>query len=323
MNNQDYLLQEQYKTLGKTDIRVSPICFGTLTVGPLQANLPIKQGGQVIATAIEHGINFFDTAELYETYPYLKQGMKLANRQDIVISSKTYAYTRELAVAAVEQARKELSRDYIDIFMLHEQESIHTLNGHAKALEYLYECVQSGVIRAVGASMHTIAAVEGAVSKGLDVIHPLVNMKGLGVVDGDGVMMESAVRAAHNAGIGVFSMKALGGGNLYRQATDCFNYVYSLDCVDSVAIGMQSDEEVISNIRYYNSRVEDQTLLELRGRTRRLHIDDHCVGCGLCVKRCGQSALSVVDGQAVCDHKRCILCGYCGGVCKEFCIKVV
>ena len=126
----------KYSVLGKTGIKVSRLCFGSLTVGPLQANLSVEEGGEIISYAFECGINFIDTAQLYQTYPYIKYALKKC-KKDIVISSKTYAYTREMAIQAFEQARLELDRDYIDIFMLHEQESIYTLQGHKAALDYL------------------------------------------------------------------------------------------------------------------------------------------------------------------------------------------
>ena len=59
--------------LGKTGIKVSPLCFGVLPMGPLQKNLPIPVGKKLIRQSLEHPINFFDTAESYQTYPYLKE----------------------------------------------------------------------------------------------------------------------------------------------------------------------------------------------------------------------------------------------------------
>ena len=310
--------------LGKTDIMISRMCFGTLTVGPLQANLPVDDGAHVFAHAIGRGVNFFDTAQLYETYPYLRRAMQLSGQYDIVISSKTYAYTRELAQEAVEQARRELDRDYIDIFMLHEQESIHTLNGHAPALEYLLECKQKGIIRAIGASMHHIAAVEGAIIKELDVIHPLLNAGGLGIVDGTREQMETAVYRAHEQGIGIFSMKPLGGGNLFKDAEKCLDYILGLSYIDAVAIGMQSCDEVDANIEFWETGSFSPTAARvLAGKRRLLHIDDWCEGCGVCVQKCGQGALSLADGKAVCQHEKCILCGYCAAACPAWAIKVV
>ncbi len=313
-----------YNKLGKTNISVSKLCFGSLTLGPLQKNLSLDEGAEVLAYAISNGINFTDTAELYQTYPYIKKAMEITQKYDLVISSKTYSYTKEMAVKAVEDARKAIDRDYIDIFMLHEQESIHTLNGHAPALEYLFEAKQKGIIKAVGASMHHIEAVNGAILKELDVIHPIMNISGLGIVDGSINEMESAVKKASENNIGVFSMKPLGGGNLHKKASECLEYILKLPFIDSVAIGMQSIDEVNANLNFLNNGFfSEESLSLLKSKNRHLHIDDWCEGCGKCVNRCAQKALSIKNELASCDFGKCILCGYCSAVCPVFAIKVV
>jgi predicted aldo/keto reductase-like oxidoreductase len=311
-------------TLGNTGIEVSKICFGGLTVGPLQANLPLEEGSEVLAYGFERGISFIDTAQLYETYPYIKRAMEISGKYDTVVSTKTYAYTRELAKEAVDQARRELNRDYIDIFMLHEQEDIWTLRGHMEAIEYMMECKQKGIIRAVGSSMHHIAAVKGATEIGLDVIHPLINKNGLGIADGTREEMEEAIRAAKKAGIGVFTMKPLGGGNLFKEAESCLQYILNADFADAFAIGMQCKEEVDANIYFVeHGHFSEKDKERIQGRTRRLLIDDWCEGCGSCARRCPQGAMSVVNGKAVCDTTKCVLCGYCSKVCPAWAIKVI
>jgi aryl-alcohol dehydrogenase-like predicted oxidoreductase len=310
--------------LGKTGLYVSRLCFGTLTVGPLQAKLPVEDAARVMASAIGQGVNFFDTAQLYGAYPHIRRAMELSGRRDLIITSKTYAHTLELAQAAVEEARQELNRETIDIFMLHEQEGIHTLNGHAEALEYLFECKRRGIVKAVGLSTHHVAGVYGAIEKKLDVIHPLINIAGLGIVDGTRQDMELALQKAHEAGIGIYGMKALGGGNLFKRASECLDYALGLSFMDSIAIGMQSVEEVAANVRYFETgRFDEETQRILSQKTRRLHIDGWCQGCGECVKACGQHALSVQGGMAVCDHEKCVLCGYCCKACPMWAIKVV
>jgi aryl-alcohol dehydrogenase-like predicted oxidoreductase len=310
--------------LGKTGLLVSRLCFGALTVGPLQAKLDVEDAARVMAYAIALGVNFFDTAQLYGTYPHIRRAIALSGKHDLIITSKTYAYTRELAQAAVEEALRELGRETIDIFMLHEQESIHTLNGHAEALEYLFECKSRGIIKAVGLSTHHVAGVYGAIEKKLDVIHPLLNIAGLGIVDGTRQDMELAVKKAHDAGIGIYGMKALGGGNLFKKASECLDYALGLDDLDSIAIGMQSVEEVSANVRYFETgRFDEATHKLLNQKTRRLHIDDWCAACGECAKVCGQRALSVQNGKAVCAHEKCVLCGYCCKACPMWAIKVV
>lgn len=310
--------------LGNSGLLVSRMCFGTLTMGPMQARLGTEAGAEIIRRAADRGVNFFDTAQIYGTYPHLREGMRLSGRRDIVISTKTYAWNREFATEAVEEARRELDRDYIDIFMLHEQESIHTLRGHMEALETLYDYKQKGVIRAVGASMHHVAAVRGASRLGLDVIHPIINRAGLGIADGSRGEMEEAVSAARRAGTGVFSMKPLGGGNLIKDAADCLTYCLGLPFVDSVAIGMQSAEEVDANIGFWErGEFSPEAVEALNGKERRLHIEEWCTGCGNCAARCGQKALAVENGRAVCSRGRCVLCGYCSTVCPEWAIKVI
>lgn len=309
---------------------VSKLCFGSLTVGPMQADLGIDKGSGVIAYALSRSVNFIDTAQYYENYPIIKEALRKSQRFDTVISTKTYAYTRELAEKAVEEARCALDRDYIDIFMLHEQESIHTLRGHIDALDYLIECREKGIIHAVGASMHHVSAVYGVCelrdSFGceIDVIHPIYNMYGLGIADGDADSMLDAMEKAKNEyDIGIFSMKPLGGGHLYKYASSAFDFVLDTECIDSIAVGMQSEDEVDANIEYFErrefSKKAEETLLS---KKRELRIEEYCEGCGKCVERCRQMALSLSDGHAVCDFKKCVMCGYCSRVCPVFAIKV-
>ncbi len=319
----------EYTTLGASDVSVSRLCIGSLTVSPVQANLPPERAAEVLAYAFSRGVSFTDTAQYYENYPLIRRALELYKGDDVVISTKTYAYTREMAIEAVEEARRELNRDVIDIFMLHEQESYETLRGHREALEYLFECKAKGVIRAVGASMHHVAAVEGVIELArrgvtLDVIHPIFNRGGYGIADGTIAEMESAVSRAHDLGIGVFAMKVLGGGHLFREASEAFDFALSKPYIDAIAVGMQSEAEIDANIAYFETRsFPEAAKVALSEKTRRLHIEDYCEGCGACVSRCAQGALSVIDGHASVDMGKCVLCGYCSRVCPLFAIKVL
>lgn len=397
--------------LGKTGIRVSQICFGSLTVSPLGAGLSEAEGAEVIACALQGGINFIDTAQYYRNYETIKRGISLytarGGRENPVICTKTYAWNRELAAEAVDEARKKLGRDVIDVFLLHEQESIHTLRGHMEALEYLYECKEQGIIRAVGLSTHCVDAVYAAAEvrhshgSGLDVVFPMFNVEGLGIRRAQSA--ESFVRAAETelehrtksgaenvteaesehrtksgaenvteseaerrakteagirislrddmwrainrcreSGIGVMLMKVFGGGHLLgaseshgklknifirtpsERAADALRFAIDSGCGDSIALGMQSAEEVLENIRFFETgRFSDDFCSKVNSRRRRLVVEDYCEGCGNCVRRCGQGAMSIVGGTAVCDSSKCVLCGYCAGVCPHFAIKVI
>ncbi len=310
-------------SLGKTGINVSRLGLGTLTMGPLQAGMAVDDGARVIACAVREGINFFDTAELYETYPYIKRALSISGFPDVIIASKTYAYTAAGAKKAVEDAKTALERDYIDIFMLHEQESIHTLRGHMEALDELYRQKSLGAVRAVGVSTHHVAGADAAITLGVDVLHPLINRAGIGIADGTREDMERAVKRAHENGVGVVAMKALGGGHLFSSAGESLRYALSNEDIDCVMIGMQSEEEVLANVGFYKSGQFDEEAQNRLNKNRRLMIHDWCTGCGQCVKACMYGALTVTGGKAWCDRKSCVLCGYCGARCPDVCIKVI
>lgn len=313
----------EYVKLGNTNIEVSRLCFGGLIIGPLQANLSVAEGAEVIIKAMELGVNFIDTAELYGTYPHIKEAIKKSGK-NIVVATKSYAYTAEGAKESLEKARKELDLDCIDVFLLHEQESRHTLRGHREALEYFLSAKEQGLIKAVGVSTHRIEVVEACTEMPeIDIIHPLVNIKGVGIGDGPIDQMLKAVKGAFDAGKGIYSMKPLGGGNLMKSYNECMKFVLELPFIHSVAIGMQSVEEVIMNIYTVNNQeIPEDIQNKLRNKKRGLHIDYWCEGCGKCVKKCGQNALEIVEGKAKVIPENCVLCGYCAAVCPQFAMKI-
>lgn len=330
MNRNQCLVRRK---LGSTEIEVSKLCFGTLTIGPLQYNLSVDAAAQLFLDAIEAGVNFFDTAELYRTYPHLHKMLIEARREDVVIASKSYAYTYDGMRKSVERALRELGTSYIDIFMLHEQESRLTLKGHEDALRYLVDAKSQGLIRAVGVSTHAVEVVkQAALMPEIDVIHPLLNMMGLGIIDGTRSQMELAVKDAHKAGKGIYLMKALGGGNLLPKFHQAISYVSRLEYVDSIAIGMQSSSELMENLKLLGGDialdVEDEeveverAVVYPRSIGKTIHIEEWCQGCGRCVERCRYHALRLEGGKPVVDRSRCILCGYCASACPGLHIRV-
>ncbi|NMA14177.1 MAG: 4Fe-4S binding protein [Clostridia bacterium] len=314
----------KYARLGKTPFKVSKICLGTLPMGPLQSNLSISEGKEVIRTALELGINFIDTAQTYGTYPYISEALK-GWHQDVVIATKSYAYTREAMAQSLEDARRSLNRDKIDIFELHEQESALTIKGHWEAVEYLLEAKAKGMVGAVGISTHAVDAVRAAANiTEIEVIHPLLNIQGLGILDGTLEEMLEVVKLAASKGKGIYGMKAIGGGNLGGQVKEALDWAFNLDMAHSFAVGMKSIAEVRVNVAWLLGQKPSRGDLEkVLFRRKMLHIEDWCQGCGKCTELCPQQALSIVNKRAVVDEKKCLLCGYCARACRDFCIKVI
>lgn len=312
------------RILGNTNIEVSKLCFGSLTMTPFQANLSIEEGAYLIEYGFERGINFLDTAEIYENYAYIKQALKGIKREDYIIASKTYAYTAEMAKLSLEKALNKIGTDYIDLFLLHEQESIHTIRGHFEAIEYFIRAKQEGKIRAIGISTHKVAGAKAVKEiPEIEIIHPIVNKAGIGINDGTIEDMLIELKHLHNMGKGIYAMKPLGGGHLISDLESAFNFVKNIPYIDSIAIGLQSTEEIDSNIYLLeNDSLPDHIKSELNKKNRRLIVADYCIGCGNCEARCQQDAIKVIEGRAV-PNDSCILCGYCATVCPEFCIKVI
>lgn len=314
----------QNVVLGNTGINVSRLCFGSLTLSPLQAKLSPVEGAGLIKAAQAHGVNFLDTAELYNNYESIR--LALAGTDgSLIVSSKSYAYTYEDMQQSVELACRSIGRDYIDIFCLHEQISRMTLKGHGEAIRFLVEAKQKGLIRAVGVSTHTVEVVKAAAMiDEIDVIHPILNYRGIGILDGSVEDMLAAIHFAKIMGKGLYSMKALGGGHLIKSSEQALAWILQQPDVDAVAVGMQSQEEVKANCAFFAGTDPGSVLWQqLQEKKRHILVDTWCQGCGTCAKHCPMQAITIINGKAKVNEDKCVLCGYCGAHCPEFCIKII
>lgn len=303
----------------------SKICYGTLALSPLQCNYSLERKVELLLYGYKKGINFFDTAELYDNYDIFKEFLTLVNRKNIIISTKSYAWSVETAEKSIEKALQEMNTNYIDVFMLHEQESIHTFRGHYDAVKRLLKYKEDGVIKQFGISSHYHKAVRDLSDKDeIDIIHPIFNKKGLGIVDGTIDDMIDSIRLAKERGKAILSMKPLGGGHLTDNPSDALRFSFGSSLVDWTAVGMRYEEEIDFNISVLKNE-EPKLSLEksINSKKRKLKIAYWCTGCGSCVDRCQQDALSIVDGKCIVDMEKCVLCSYCASVCKDFCIKII
>ncbi|MGL5439456.1 MAG: aldo/keto reductase [Filifactoraceae bacterium] len=315
----------EYKVLGKTGFLASRLCFGSLTLGPLQRNMSVEAGAKLIVEAYNQGINIIDTAELYDTYKYINKALRYIPREKYFIIAKSYAYDRKTAEFSLNKALREIGVNYLDGFLLHEQEGEFTLKGHKGAIDYFLEQKKKGVIKNFGISTHYVAGVMACVKRNdIDIIHPLVNMDSIGIQDGNVQDMMKAIGMAKDKDIGIYSMKALGGGNLISKYKEALNFVLNLEEIDSIAIGMQSVEEIEANVSMLSSRIVPYELeKKLSKINRKVVIDSWCIGCGNCERKCAYNAIKLVNGKAMVDRSKCLVCSYCAGYCPEFCIKVI
>lgn len=310
--------------LGLWGPTVSELGFGSLAISPLQGRVTAKEGVSVLRYALEQGVNWIDTAEIYENYAQISEAVQ--GYEDVRIISKSYSVSAGEMRLSIEKARQVLKRETLDYFLLHEQESAFTLKGHAGAWEELQRAKKKGLVRWIGISTHGVAGVRaGALQPGLDVIQPIINCQGLGIIDGTLQDMLAAISFAAELGIGIYAMKVFGGGHLTGNPEKAVNFVRSIQGVQAMTLGMTSRDEVDYNVRMFSGQSVSDSLRErVRHRKRVLYIADWCQGCGLCLEFCPQNALYLnQEGMAEVDAEGCVLCGYCGRACPHFCLKIV
>lgn len=312
-------------TLGSTDLVVTRLAFGSLPLGPLQANLSVEEGAALIRYALEKGINFIDTAAAYRNYAHIRRALEGFPRR-VVIATKTGARTYEHAEENIHTALRELGVDCLDICHLHGARITDPFVERADVLRCLLDYQAKGYIRYVGISTHVVQVVwQAAERPEIQVIHPLINQVGMGIIGGTAQEMAQAIAYARRKGKGIYAMKVLAGGNLIGQREEAFRYALHLPGVDAIAVGMLKPSEVDFNIAVFSGQqLGDDLIAATPLITKRLIIPLHlCQGCGECVAVCPNGALSLVNQKATVDATKCLLCGYCSPVCKEFAIRVV
>lgn len=311
--------------LGKTGMEVTELCFGALPFGPLQKNLKPEESAEILSYALDLGINFIDTAQMYKTYEPIK--MALAGRKDRpIIATKTHCLTYKDAEFAVNEALEGMGIDYIDIFLLHSaRNGVDAFELKKDVLDCLKKYKEKGIIKAVGISAHNVKLVEAAAYRDdIDIVFPLINKVGRGILEGSIEDMKNAIALCEKNGKGIYLMKALGGGTLIDDYAASMDFARSLSDNYAIAVGMISKEEVLYNVKYFNGDADLDGILSIKNRKQIKVFEGVCIGCGSCVRACHSGAISIRDNKkAFIDQEKCIQCGYCVASCPSFAVRVV
>ncbi len=305
--------------LGNTGIRVSIAGFGILPMGPSQLALPVDEGAKIITYAFDRGMNFIDTAQYYRTYPYIRRALDSGAYDDVIICSKCLSGEYDDMMEAIEEARAELGRDVIDIFLMHEVRS-GQMEERAGAWQALKDAKARGLVRAIGLSTHHVDITEAAAEMAdLDVVFPLINYAGLGIRCGDRFAsadeMMAAIHKCHGAGKGVFAMKAFGGGSLTSHYQEALDYVYAQEEIASVMVGFGKIQEVDDLLAYLDGTMDKAYNPDVSKKRVYINQED-CEGCDACKAACPAGAIYYNEnGLSEVDQEKCLTCGYCSPVC--------
>jgi len=189
-----------YRILGRTGLKVTTLGFGCA----------FTPDASVIERAADLGVNYFDTAPVYQSgnnERLVSVGLK-RKRQDVILSTKTEARDKPQALASLETSLRELGTDYLDIWYLHGRQTPESLKDDLIEAQQIAK--QQGKIRFTGVSTHAAKAIVPALIQkgGIDVMLATYNFS---MDPGVGAALEQA----NQAGLGVLGMKVMAGG--YRN----------------------------------------------------------------------------------------------------------
>lgn len=158
----------RYVKLGRSGLDVSVICLGCMSYGiPDRGNhlwtLPEDQSRPFIQRAVEAGINFFDTANVYSdgtSEEIVGRALKdFANRDEIVLATKVNGrmhrgpngagLSRKAIMSAIDASLRRLGTDYVDLYQIHRWDPTVPI---AETMEALHDVVKAGKARHIGAS---------------------------------------------------------------------------------------------------------------------------------------------------------------------------
>jgi aryl-alcohol dehydrogenase (NADP+) len=161
-----WLIVMKYIRLGNTGLKVSRICLGTMTYGTPEWRpwvLDEVESRPFLQRAIECGINFFDTADMYSrgiSEQVVGRALKeFAPRDQVVIATKAFFPTQEgpnerglsrkHLLDAIDRSLRRLGTDYVDLYQIHRFDPETPIE---ETLEALHDIVKSGKARYIGAS---------------------------------------------------------------------------------------------------------------------------------------------------------------------------
>jgi aryl-alcohol dehydrogenase-like predicted oxidoreductase len=156
----------EYTNLGRTGLKVSRICLGTMTYGDKSWRewvLTEQESLPYISRALEFGINFFDTADAYSTgvsEEIVGRALReYARREDVVIATKVFnamgpkpndkGLSRKHIIDGCDASLRRLQTDYIDLYQIHRFDYETPIDETVEALDSL---VKAGKVRYLGAS---------------------------------------------------------------------------------------------------------------------------------------------------------------------------
>lgn len=254
-------------TLGKTGLKLSRLGMGCgSNSGNVQRSLGHEEFNRLVRYAYDQGITYFDTAQSYRTHEWIREAIKGLPREKLFIQSKMSG-NPEKPLEVLDRFRQELGTDYIDSLLTHCTVTPKWDDERRRALDAMEEAKDKGIIRAHGASCHSLPALKRAVDIDWTDVH-LVRINPQGAwVDTPAETWNAESNASHvppvieqikrmrERGHGVIGMKLIGNGDFTDPADreKAIRFVMQSNLTDAVVIGFKSPAEIDEAIMRINN----------------------------------------------------------------------
>ena len=263
----------EYRTLGKTGLKISRMGFGGIPIQKIDEEGTRK----LLREMMEKGVNYIDSARGYTvSEQYIGYGLE-GIRDKFVLATKSMSRTKEAMAADIETSLGNFRTDYIDLYQVHNacMEQLDQVMGDGGALEALMEARAAGKIGHIGLTAHSTEVFERALE--LDWVETI--MFPYNIVEQQGAEL---IHKCAEKNIGFIVMKPLAGGAI-EDASLALRYVCSNPDVTVVIPGMAEIHELEQNLAAC-SNTEPLTQEELKemDKVREQLGTDFCRRCNYC-----------------------------------------
>ena len=263
----------EYRTLGKTGLKISRMGFGGIPIQKIDEEGTRK----LLHEMMEMGVNYIDSARGYTvSEQYIGYGLE-GIRDKFVLATKSMSRTKEAMAADIETSLGNFRTDYIDLYQVHNpsMEQLDQVIGEGGALEALMEAKAAGKIGHIGLTAHSTAVFERAL--GLDWVETI--MFPYNIVEQQGAEL---IHKCAEKNIGFIDMKPLAGGAI-EDATLALRYVCSNPDVTVVIPGMAEVRELEQNLAACsNTEPLADEELKAMDKVREQLGTDFCRRCNYC-----------------------------------------
>lgn len=299
----------QYIKMPRSENIVSRFGVGVLRMPKVKGKIDPELARPIIRHAIDKGVNFFDTAYMYEgSEVALGLALEDGYREKVYISTKLPIYavkSKEDLQRFFDEELLRLKTDYIDYYLLHGlNESSWTTSIKYDVLDFLTSLKERGLIKHVGFSVHESFDF---FKKVVDYYDWDIVMVQYNYYDKYNQVGQNGVKYAHSKGISVVTMASLHGGMLADPVPDdvtaafngwqpevsnvekAFMWLYNQEEVSIVLSGISDMDQLEDNLRIFDKAatnvlsVEEEQYFEQARLAWSKNVHVECTACGYCL----------------------------------------